>query len=705
MSKPLSAARIQALLDEWLETEFTFLHTPRVAEALAGQNAKTQRFLLDWTQRIATTNIQLAYEFAERAVGLLEHYDHHLLEAWALYAADAYDRAGLMPALQVIRDVEHFLRLRHEHAVGVVLEEVKGVLLVFARGLAGRKLRIAQGEAIYTDSETLYLPPVIAEMRAERDNFLLAKTSVAFMWAQTRFGAFRRDLPELLAAYPDPAHALGHFQALESLRLEACLGRELPGLSREMRRLKARQEIPPIPPGWESEAVCLARPEASLSDSLRLLARTYARPLPTMACYHAQLRPEEVAACMKARISREKILLRVKLAQLLTESRKPALPPRDAPPPRFQVQARNDAPADSLTRLGLTLDGLPVAPPENVRDLLTSIQLDLRDIPDDYLVPAGPDEYDPALYQAREPDPDEVWQGTYHEEGAELYPEWDFGRQHYRKNWCTMREKDVPPVHDDFPAEVLRKHGPLVKHLRRAFEAMRDEHRLLKRQAYGENVDFDALVEALAEARDGREMSERLFTRMHRAERDIAVLFMVDMSGSTRGWINEAERESLILLAEALEVLGDRYGIYGFSGMTRKRCELYRIKRLDEPYNAEVKARISGIRPQDYTRMGFAIRHLSRLLSETEARTRLLVTLSDGKPDDYNDYRGAYGIEDTRRALIEARRAGIHPYCITLDDQARDYLPHLYGPAAFTVVSEVRQLPFKVSDIYRRLTR
>jgi nitric oxide reductase NorD protein len=191
---------------------------------------------------------------------------------------------------------------------------------------------------------------------------------------------------------------------------------------------------------------------------------------------------------------------------------------------------------------------------------------------------------------------------------------------------------------------------------------------------------------------------------MHRAERNIAVAFMVDMSGSTRGWINDAERESLILLCEALESLGDRYAIYGFSGMTRKRCELYKVKAFDEPYGAEVQARISGIRPQDYTRMGFAIRHLTKVLRETEARTRILITLSDGKPDDYSDYRGEYGIEDTRRALLEARRDGIHPYCITIDEQARDYLPHMYGPAAYTLVDEVRQLPLKVSDIYRRLT-
>ena len=314
-------------------------------------------------------------------------------------------------------------------------------------------------------------------------------------------------------------------------------------------------------------------------------------------------------------------------------------------------------------------------------------------------------EYDPALYEEREKDPNDVWQGTYHEEGAHLYPEWDHARQHYRKNWCVLREVDLKPGEPDYVDSVIEKHHGLVKHLRRTFEAMRDESRLLKRQVQGDDVDIDALVEALADSRDGREMSDQLFMHMHRADRSMAVMFMVDMSGSTKGWINDAEREALIMLCESLETLGDRYAIYGFSGQTRKRCEIFRVKTFAQPYDAGTKARIAGIVPQDYTRMGAAIRHLSKLLNEVEAKTKLLITLSDGKPDDYFDiYRGQYGIEDTRQALFEARRSGIHPFCITIDREAKEYLPHMYGHANWAEIDDVRKLPLKVADIYRRLT-
>jgi nitric oxide reductase NorD protein len=245
----------------------------------------------------------------------------------------------------------------------------------------------------------------------------------------------------------------------------------------------------------------------------------------------------------------------------------------------------------------------------------------------------------------------------------------------------------------------------LVKTLRRTFEALRGENKLFKAQPNGEDIDLDTLVRAYTETQVGFEMSDRVFTKTYKEERNIAVMFMVDMSGSTKSWINDAERESLVLLCEALETLGDRYAIYGFSGMTRKRCEIYRIKRFDEAYTNLVQQRISGVTPQDYTRMGAAIRHLTRLLKEVEARIKLLITLSDGKPDDYGDhYRGTYGIEDTRQALIEAKREGIHPFCITLDTEARDYLPHLYGAVNYIVIDEVRKLPLKVSDIYRKLT-
>ena len=261
-----------------------------------------------------------------------------------------------------------------------------------------------------------------------------------------------------------------------------------------------------------------------------------------------------------------------------------------------------------------------------------------------------------------------------------------------------------PDNDSGFVTETLHKYRGHIKSLRRGFEAMRDEYRMLRKQPDGDSLDFDALVEAISDARSGMEMSSRIYRKAHRVERDIAVILMVDMSGSTKGWINRAQREALILLAEALAALDDRYAIYGFSGNTRKRCEIFRIKTFDETYDDDIRARIAAVAPQDYTRMGATIRHLSSLLERVSARTRLLITLSDGKPDDYDAYHGEYGIEDTRMALFEARQRGIHPFCITIDEQARDYLPHMYGDASYVLIDDIARLPYRISEIYRNLT-
>ncbi len=698
----LSAAAIEALLDVWLETEFTFHRVGAAARMLAELPRQDQDFVLDWIRRIATTHITLAFNFAKRAPDMLKRLDQRAIEAWAIELCDTYDRAGMYASLAMAERADRFMPTRQAHAAGVVFEDVAPILSNFVHGLAGRRLKLERGEALFTDSERLVMPAILAVLPTAEENFKLAKAAVAFLWAQTRFGTFLDDLTAACAVFPQPERALKQLLGLETLRLIACLQRELPGLAREMARLATLAEDS-LPEGWAVFSGRLASADARLSDSLALLPAAYEQADFQPWCFSGELRPAAVAEAMAARQQQEKARLRVKLAELAQESAQRrtggAEPHGDK---RFAV-----TPHDEAGRLDfeITLDSAPIAPPDDVRQLLTSVYLDFGDIPPEYLVPAGDGEYDPSLYQEQAEDPDAVWQGAYHEKGAELYPEWDMGRQHYRKNWCVMREKPVAPVYDGFHRDTLAKYGGLVRRLRKAFEAMRDDDHLEKRQAHGDDVDIDALVEALADARAGREMSDRLFVRRHRAERNIAVAFMVDMSGSTRGWINEAEREALILLCEALERLGDRYAIYGFSGITRKRCELFRVKTFDEPYDDEVKARIGGIRPQEYTRMGFAIRHLTRLLAAIEARTKVLVTLSDGRPDDYFDaYRGPYGIEDTRMALLEARRAGVHPFCITIDREARDYLPHLYGSAHYIILDDVGQLPARVADIYRRLT-
>ena len=370
----------------------------------------------------------------------------------------------------------------------------------------------------------------------------------------------------------------------------------------------------------------------------------------------------------------------------------------------FTLKDKPDDESPNDIVIELELNGEQIVAPENVEQLLESIYQDLGEIPDDYLQPNYDGKYNADEVSKNDTKEPRNEDDENTETSEFLYNEWDHSRGSYRKNWCHLYEKTITSPKNNFAELTLQKHSGILKHLNRTFEALKEEDKRQKKQPYGDDIDLDAYIECYSDYVKGNEISDCLFTKLKKVNRNIAVMFMIDMSGSTSGWINEMEKAALILLCESLEILGDRYAIYGFSGRTRNVCELYRIKKFDEPYTKDVSNRIGGIEPCEYTRMGVTIRHLTKLLTEIDAKTKILLTLSDGKPDDLDGYRGAYGIEDTRMSLVEARFLGIHPYCITIDKEAMDYLPHMYGAANFAVVDQVDQLPYKVSDIYRRIT-
>jgi nitric oxide reductase NorD protein len=714
----LSLEEIIELLDVYFDAEFSFIKSEKAAALIVNQSPDNQAFILDLTRRIAATNEELAFQFAMNSIKALDAMDKHMVEAWGMTATDNYDRKGLYPAMSVIRDLDSFIHTAHVNACGAVLEEEISILLPFAQGLSGRKLNIAEAtdNHAYTDTETIFLPAITALLEEQKDNFLIYKATVAFHWAQIQFGTFRVQFDELLNA-ENPETQLKKFCTLETIRLEANIKRELPGLYRDMQMLKQKvaeragqiQTKQTQTSNWQQIINKLTVKNSSANDTLACLTFIDESHCPPPCCYQGILQLEQVAEVMQKRIEKEKAYFRIALSELAKDSLKKNNDAQDDEivvdtNTKFDLKIQNNKQEISSGTIELELDGELVPVPDFVKEIMTSIVVDFGEIPPEYLHAAGPGDYDLKKYEDEQLNPDDVWQGTYHEEGAVLYNEWNFKRQHYHKNWCVLRELEVEPEYDDFVDNTLARYKGLLKSLRHVFEILRGEDKLLKKQNHGDDIDIDALVEAYGDLKSGMEMTNRLFTKMHKVERNVAVIFMVDMSGSTKGWINEAERESLILLSEVLQILGDRFAIYGFSGMTRKRCELYKIKTFDEDYNDEIKARISNIKPKDYTRMGVFIRHMTKIFSEVEASTKLLITLSDGKPDDYDTYRGEYGVEDTRQALYEAHREGIHSYCITIDEEARDYLPHMYGAANYSVIDDVAQLPLKVSDIYRRLT-
>ncbi|MDF1613693.1 nitric oxide reductase activation protein NorD [Desulfurivibrio dismutans] len=349
----------------------------------------------------------------------------------------------------------------------------------------------------------------------------------------------------------------------------------------------------------------------------------------------------------------------------------------------------------------LVIGGREFKLPEEIQALAREIQNDLGRVPPRYLSAAVGQAGGSAI---RGPGPAAGSDGEESLVGPLVYDEWDYRRQGFRKDWCKLLPKELAPVQSTFVSSTLARYRGSLHQLKRQFEMMRLQQRHLRRQRDGDEIDFDAVVESLADAQAGVSPTEKLFIRLDRDERNIAAVFLVDMSSSTEGWVSLSLKEALALMCEALEVLGDRYAIYGFSGMRRQRSEFYHVKHLDEPYSDLVRGRLAAINPREYTRMGPPIRHVTKLLTAVDARVRLLITLSDGKPEDYDDYKGDYAIEDTRHALIEARAAGVHPFAITIDRQAQDYIPHLYGAVSYCFIDDVRKLPLRLPGIYRTLT-
>lgn len=699
--QPLSAAALDIRLRLLLEAAASApQRAAQAAGVLAALTRHDQDLVLRWIAVIARTNAEMACQFAVHAPQALASMSAAEVERWVLRALDVYDREGLHPACALFSAPAAYAAEARATRHAAQLAEVQRVLELFVQGLGGRPLKLAAGAAAYTDTETLYLPARVARLPDRAANFRLYKAIAAHLWAQVWFGTFRADAGAL--AVLDSPRALRVFLALETERLDACLARELPGLARELAELQASIGAITYPSAWTAALEQLRDHRATVRDSVAWTVRLRDVEPPAARCYQGALFPQRVAQVTQARLAREKRALREALAQV-ARAHRPANAPGERPAPGQFRFLRRPAPAQSgETGFELELDGLPIAPNGELRALIDSILQDLGDIPEHYLAGAADSSYDhDRAADAAAADSDK---GGAAAAAEFVYDEWDHLRNHYRKDWCRLREIDVETGDDGFVTRTLAKYAGVLPGLRKTFEALRGEEQWLRRQTDGPEIDWDALIEARADMRRGREPSARLFTRQHRLARSVAVLFMIDMSGSTKGWINDAERESLVLLCEALEILGDAYAIYGFSGQTRRRCEVYRIKRFDEPYDAAVRGRIAAVAPRDYTRMGASIRHLTQRLRAVEARAKLLITLSDGRPDDYDGYRGEYGIEDTRMSLIEAKRAGIHPYCITIDEQARDYLPHMYGAVNWALIDDVRKLPLKVSDIYRRLT-
>lgn len=303
---------------------------------------------------------------------------------------------------------------------------------------------------------------------------------------------------------------------------------------------------------------------------------------------------------------------------------------------------------------------------------------------------------------------------------AFAYDEWDRELNDYRVGWSRVIEKKVKQGDRNFVELARSRYRGVISSIRHQFQLMKPENLTrVNREIDGEDYDLNALVEFVIDRKaDGRQ-SENIYTKRLRKQRDVAVSILLDQSSSTARTITrnplqpytypgrriiEIEKEGLVLMSEALEAVGDVYSINGFTSEGRRNVKFYVVKDFGEKYSDEVERRIGGITFQNNTRLGAAVRHAAHKLLRQDARTKLLIILTDGRPYDHDYGDARYAREDVREALTEAKTSGITPFCITIDRESEAELKDLYGDVGYTIIDDVLSLPERMPNIYRRLT-
>ena len=309
-----------------------------------------------------------------------------------------------------------------------------------------------------------------------------------------------------------------------------------------------------------------------------------------------------------------------------------------------------------------------------------------------------------------EPQAHQAVAAAYGAEGeVSIYPEWDWRLASYQDAGASVTLSAAVQGQQALVDAMLRKHAFMLQSIRRHFELLRAQRVRLRQQREGDELDLPGWIDTQAQRKVGGALEQRLYEAQRRGRRNLAVTLLVDISGSTDGWVSgqcrviDVEREALLMVCVALDGLGEPFSVLGFSGEGPHGVIMRSIKGFDESYNNDIALRIAGLEPENYTRAGAALRHATATLMAQAAEHKLLILLSDGRPNDIDQYDGRYGVEDLRQAVTEARLQGISPFCLTIDRQAASYLPAVFGEHAYALLQRADLLPGVLLGWLRKL--
>ncbi|MBC7254324.1 MAG: VWA domain-containing protein [Actinobacteria bacterium] len=637
---------------------------------------------------------------------------------------------------------------------GVNLEEARASLSLFGKGMCSRYLQAKPLEEApaalanpwrpfpFSDGREIYLPAVLDLFADRRDNWRILRLYVSAQVGQWEAGTFDRPrsaevisetrkraapggsdplgfIRRFLQLFPLPGLAGEIFLYLESARVISHLSRRYRGLAADISWFLPRMRTPLEPLDhrcalWNLYFDLLGTLAgtagggypAGLLEAAERAVRPGAHLRDTLSCTHAAY-PLLVP-----------LYLRFRRGAPGLASPGEGFPGLEAPL-RGPGGRRKGRP-EEVQEVGA------LAIPEEVGEILGADYVPLR-------FPAGLGEFlrpevlgrkletgqtreaprGPAGQGRGKPDPT----AAAEEERSIRYPEWDYLARGYRRDWTTLFQ--ILAEEKAAEAErLVRGWEDLVREVTRQFRMLRyRESTWRKKLVSGEEVDIQAAVERWVSLRCGLPPSEKVYMEKRRITREVSALFLLDLSASTSAEIKEGDHAgetvldlllaSVAIMARALEQLGDRFGIYGFSGYGKDRVEFLRIKSFEETMNDAAWRRLAGLKPMKSTRMGAAVRHARRLLDAEASSLKLMLLLSDGYPQDF-DYGEdrtdrEYGLRDTAQALREAEAGHIVPFCVTVDAAGHDYLRRMCPPHGYLVVSSVEDLPRELPKVYLRL--
>ena len=624
-----------------------------------------QLFIFAQTTEISNLSYDHAHEFlivASSALVLMEQkqYERWLSEIKQTLVSGDVDSTS--------DKIKNFLDYTNERDTRTAyLSDITYTLEKLVFSIHNTELPIVAAELLtenallsYTNEEILYLPISISHFDNYEDNHRLYKVLTFQL-----LGQIHCQSAEALGTLNEGIKHRGNdfltvFSILETLRIDQYIKREFPGLWRDTVLLHKHAGIDYPQNIFDNTDIKLVKSTLHLTASL--LESKYT--LPDLV-YQSSFQLDLIADVQKLTVKRE---------------------------------GQQKAPLILNPTTDVDEDLLGTGDPQSAdRGYLRA----LKDSHGDSVLNSPPPGWIPGLSDRVE---DEQHTTKHNEKGVFYYKEWDTSLNNYRKDWCRLKEI----VNEDTIEEVEIENVEALRHaehrIRKTFDQLINDQKFMRGQNDGDDIDIDAWVSARSGKSKDADDYQNLYIRNNTNNRDVAIMFAVDLSGSTSGWKNTMIKQSTWLLCKTLARMGDQYAVYGFSGAGRSDCRVYPVKKFDENYTKSVKSRIFSMQPDQYTRMGVAIRHLSMLLGKTTAKTRILFVLTDGRPDDVDSYRGHYGVEDTRLALNEAKALSLKPFVLTFDKEGMDYLPSMLGSNRYQLITDISQLPIQISTIYKQLT-